>query len=549
MTGTPDTTSAGQQTADHIQREVAEILSIYTRLYPTQALSFIFYQGKDPVWGAPHVIEGPITFSPGHLNAEYLGRIHRPGAHPAVPEITVTVSIPRKPLKGEIRQTEAPWTPVRPLRALYPLSPLLYEQIRYLAEMARKRRAALRHDKISLPLGDGSGLFPATPEPGTDQRPAILVGMHWLEVGGAEKLAFDTVHWALEAGLRVIVVAGVASLQRLADKLPDHPDVSFIRLDRYLPYHLWPRYIEKLVLAENIRLIHIHHCRQLYDALPHLRATTPWVKVIDSTHIVEYADGGYPRTSGVWSNFIDTHHVISGELTDYYRDNFHVLGKVRLGRMLDRHDDSRSLPGVTMQPGQKTLRVAFIGRLYYQKRPVVVAEAFRALSVWARNNGVELTGSIVGEGPFLEAIRKLLQRRGLADSVSLLPANSDVPALLRTADILLLPSNNEGLALVCYEAIEQGCIPVSTDVGSQDEVVPAELLVPLAPRKSVQGIVTAVDNLWRDAGFMARQQAEMQRLWQRISSDPTAKEVLMPLYRAAAQAAGAQDIAQKDVQE
>lgn len=542
MTSTIEPTTAGELTAQHIEREVSEIVSIYTRLYPTQNLTFVISEGKDPAWGAPIIVEGPVTYNPGHVGANYLGHIQRPGADPAAPEVSIQVSIPRKPLPNEQKLTDAPWSPARRLGVVHRLSPTLYEQIRYLAEVARKRIAARRHTTKSLPRGDGAGLFPQARQPQTGKRPAILIAMHWLEVGGAEKLGFDTIEWALEAGLRVFVVAGVASIQRLAGKLPDSPDLTFIRLDRYLPPNLWARYVERLAREENIQAIHIHHCRQLYDALPHLRVTLPWVKVIDSTHIVEYSDGGFPRVSGVWTDFIDIHHVISRELVDYFRNTFHQIGKVRLGRMLTREDEPKSLPAPNMQAGQKTLHVVFIGRLYYQKRPVVVVEALRALSNWARKNQVEFRATMVGEGPFLGAVKALLQRYGLSDAVTLMEANADVPALLRQSDILLLPSNNEGLALVCYEAIEQGCIPISTDVGSQDEVVPADLLVPLPPRAAVRGIVAAVDKLWRDPAFIARQTAEMQRQWTAIFDDPTAKEALMPIYRAAAEQS--QDVSQ-----
>jgi glycosyltransferase involved in cell wall biosynthesis len=530
MTGTPQAMTAERMTAAHIQGEVAEIRAIYDLLYPDQNLTYLFRAGKDAIWGAPEVTHGPHTFRPGEVSANYRGMLRRPGLHPAAAEVTVDVAIPRRPLPHETTEAEAPWRGIRPLRPLQRVSPLAYEQIRYLAEMIRKKRAH-RHSTQALPLGEGAASFPRPAEPASDKRPAVLIGMHWLEHGGAEKLAFDCVNWALESGLRVFVVAGVASVQRLAGRLPDHPDLRLIRLDRYLPYELWPRYVEQLVRSENIRLVHIHHCRQLYDSLPHLRISTPWVRVIDSTHIVEYADGGYPRISGVWSEFIDLHHVISGELVDYFRDTFHLLGKVRLGRMLDRAAEPRSLPPVRMQPGQKQLHVAFVGRLFYQKRPIVAAETVAALANWARNNGVAFRASMVGEGPFLGAMRHLLQRRGLAEQVALLPANTDVPALLRQADVMILPSNNEGLALVCYEAIEQGCIPISTDVGSQDEVVPADLLVPLAPRKTVQATVAAVDDLWRDPAFNERQQAEMRRLWTRLGEDPTARELLSQVYR------------------
>ncbi|MFT4013672.1 MAG: glycosyltransferase [Paracoccus sp. (in: a-proteobacteria)] len=533
MSSTTETISADRLTREHLDREVAEIRAIYELLFPVENLTFLFRQGREPTWGQPVVTEGAPTLNSAQVDADYLGLIRRPGASPAAPHVTVSVTIPRAPLPSEIQLSEAPWVPIRPLKPLHRLWPLGYEQVRYLAEMARKRRGTRRHSRKALPFGDGAtAFFPRPAEEPPEKPPAILIGMHWLEVGGAEKLGFDCIRWALEAGLRVFVVAGVASIQRLADRLPDHPDLRFIRLDRYLPPHLWPRYVEALARSQNIRLIHIHHCRQLYDALPHLRATLPWIQVIDSTHIVEYADGGYPRSSGVWTNFIDLHHVISGELVDYYRDTFHVVGKVVLGRMLERHAVPGALPAPNFKAGQKTLHVSFIGRLYYQKRPVVVVEALRGLAAWARANGVAFSATMVGEGPFLGEVRRLLQKYALTEAVEMVAANADVPALLARSDVLLLPSNNEGLALVCYEAIEQGCMPISTDVGSQDEIVPPDLLVPLAPRAAVQRIVAAVDDMWRGQDVIDRQRDQMQRLWERIAADPTAKEVLMPLYRA-----------------
>ncbi|MBL3675508.1 glycosyltransferase [Paracoccus sp. KCTC 42845] len=407
-----------------------------------------------------------------------------------------------------------------------------YEGLRYQAEMLRRRRADRRKDKVALPLGGGSALIPRLEAPASGKRPAILIGMHWLEVGGAEKLGFDTVRWALAAGLRVFVVASVPAIQRLAQQLPDHPDVTFIRLDRYLPHLLWPRYVEKLALAQNIHAVHIHHCTPLYESLPILRARLPWIRTIDSTHIIEYANGGYPRISGVWTNYLDLQHVISRQLADYLQGSFQApASRVRLGRMLDRGKIADRPPVLRMQSRQTSLHISFIGRLFYQKRPVVVVETLHALDVWAQKNGVALTASIVGEGPYEATIRRLLARHGLAGKVTQLPGDTDVPALLERSDILLLPSNNEGLALVCYEAIGHGCIPISTRVGAHGELLPSDLLVPLAPHATVRETSALIDRMWREPGFLARQKAGLEAAWMQLSADPTAEEVLTPIYR------------------
>lgn len=515
---------------EYLQSEVSRVVSIYTCLYPTEALKFVFYEGDDPVWGAPVVIDGPFTFRPEHLGTNFLGQFDRPGTHIGAPSVTIRVSIPRQALPSELTQNEEAWLPARLLRPVYKLSPILYEKIRYQAEVIRQKQAVRKHPTVSMQCGYGRPSFPRATKPNSDKRPAILIGMHWLEMGGAEKLGFDTIEWALEAGLRVFVVTNVPAIQRLADKLPKSEDITFIRLDRYLPHALWSHYIEKLTLAENIQIIHNHHCNLLYECLPQIRANLPWVKVVDSTHIVEYTNGGYAHISGVWSNFIDIHHVISKELVGYYSDKFQVTDKVKLGRMLYNAKAPDELPQFNMSPSKKRLSVAFVGRLYYQKRPIVVVEAMRALSVWAKSHSVEFSGTIIGEGPFLDEVTLLVKRYGLVKNVKILPASSPVGDILSKSDILLLPSNNEGLALVCYEAIAEGCIPISTDVGSQNEIVPRDLLVSPEPAAAIKGIVRAVDQLWKDPEFMSRQRDALLECWSAIALDPTAKDILMPIY-------------------
>lgn len=524
------------ETSDYLRNQIDEFRGIYELLFPTQRIQYLLLEGDNAVWSAPEVIEGIHVPTPGDLGPNFLGMIQRPGQREDSPEVTIRISVPRQPLPSEIKQADAPWHPLAKLRALFALRPMAYEYIRYRADIHRKQKAEKRNKMQAMTLGEGSYLLPKPQRPKGDKRPAALIGMHWLESGGAEKLGFDTIRWALEAGLRVIVVASVPSIQRLAHKLPDHPDVTFLRLDRWLPHHLWPRFVEKLVLKENVTLVHNHHCVPLYESLPLLRTHLPWVKTVDSTHIVEHADGGYPRISGVWSNYLDVQHVISGELVKYFQDRFAAPSdRVLLGRMLDRTNDDVTMPELRLKAGQKSLHVAFVGRMYYQKRPVVAVETLRALDTWARKHGVEFSATMVGEGPFEGAVTRLLRRYGLGNKVLQLPGNTDVPALLQSSDLLILPSSNEGLALVCYEAIVNGCIPISTHVGSQNEVLTDDLLVPLEPHAAVRRTVFAVDRMWHDNDFLKRQKEGLAERWRKLSADPTAEEVLTPIYRAAAE--------------
>lgn len=520
-----------QSLEDYVRAEVEKISDIYSRRFPDRHIRMFIYLSENPVWGNPQILHHVDMVQPHHMTADCLGMVRIESASGDAPEMTVRVSIPRRPTPLEDKGDTEVWAPSgRALRSLYRASPMLYERLRFLHERRQEKRSS-NHSWSSLPAPGFSSLF-AQPVQQSDKTPAILIGMHWLEHGGAEKLGFDCIHWAREMGLRVIVVSDHAAFHRMADRLPE--DVRFIRLDRYLPQGEWAIYLENLIREENVRIIHIHHCVALYSVLAHLRAVTPWVEVIDSTHIVEYADGGFPRISGVWSNFITLHHVISRQLGTMLRQRFATGNKVALGRMLDEGREAALPERFNLDPATGKLSVAFVGRLYYQKRPLTVVLAMKALADWAKTANVAIRFDFVGEGPFAPAAEALMRRLGIADLVTRHPASADVRAILSRSDIMLLPSSNEGLALVCYEAIEQGAIPISTDVGAQSEIVPADLLVPRNPAEAVRGTLAAVQKLWTDEKFRNAQIEALRASYLALAADPTAERVVKDFYSRAA---------------
>lgn len=396
-----------------------------------------------------------------------------------------------------------------------------------LAKYAIERRWQARRVLPEPRPGQGrQGALPVAP------RPAILIALHWLEPGGAESFGIETIGWALAAGLRVVLLTERPAPDRLAARLPQSPDLTRLPLARFLPGPLWGEFLAGLAARENIVAVHIQHCAPAYAALPALRAARPGLLVIDTLHIFEHHDGGYVALSREYDQFFDIHHVISHQLEELLPDR----GRVRLGRLLP----SGSTPArFSLAPETGRLTVAFVGRMTHQKRPLLALRSIRVLARWARSAGVDLRVEVVGDGPYLEAFRRGLARAGLIGRVTLHPAGADVPAVMGRADLLLIPSANEGLALVGYEAVSHGTIPISTDVGAQSELIPPELLVPASPLGLAHRIRTIVARLWTDPAFRARAEAGLDARMQSLAADPDAEAVLMPLYRAATQGAPA----------
>lgn len=522
----------------HFHTQAEAVYRIHGPFYPNKRIRVVLRAMEQP-WGDPEgvtVIDGGTGMNV--IDDAYMGyrdfgetpeNAHEDIAH------TIIARVPRPLRPGEtVHEKTSPDFSHKPaLNRLLWKAPVLFEQLKYQYESRERKLCTQRHSHVPIPRASRRPVGKLAAPRDTAKRPAILIGFHWLETGGAEKLAFDCVQWALDAGFRVLVVAERSDVHRHAHKLPDHPDVEFIRADAYLKSDQWFGFLEALIRAENIRAVHIHHNVRLYDNLMLLKAAFPDLVIIDSTHIIEHSNGGFPRTSGVWTNYIDYHHAISRELVSFYLDHFSVSERVLLGRMLPPVDTAQEQPDpeLRLKAGQKTLRLAFVGRMVHQKRAPLVVEITRKLQKWARTQGIKIAVDMVGSGPYLDVVRHMITKANLASVITLHPPTSDVPALLGKADILILPSSNEGLALVCYEAVQNGAIPVSTDVGGQDELVPESLLVPASPLACIRDTVALVQKLATDPAFLDSCKTDTLASYRGLRADPTAQEVLTALYK------------------
>lgn len=482
--------------------DISELRRVWNLRHPAHAKRYFLYRANG-AFSAPTVIHGETSPQAQHCGGGYLGCIDEWADAPEKPRLTIFASLPRD--SDAVPEASLPG-PDDVLAAA------TAEHTQTVAAIAARDTA---HRWTPLPRKAG---FADSPPPSA-KPPALLVGMHWLNHGGAEKLAFDCIRWGIEAGLRVFVVAERPGPHPLAGRLPE--GVTFVRFDRFLPQDQWPMALENLVRAENIRVMHIHHCVPLYAALPHLKMVLPDLRIVDSTHILEHADGGFPRISGVWSRFIDTHHVISENLRGVI-EGFGAGGKTRLGRMVEPP------PPRVPRPPRETgdFRLCFVGRLVQQKRPLLLVPILSALQQLPQ----DFTLDIVGEGPLRDALMQAAERAGVAGLIRLHPADADVPALLADCDALLLPSDNEGLALVAMEAADAGAIPITTDVGAQSEMLPPELLVPADPAETVRHTVRILSRLAEDPAHADDLRDRLHGRMAALRADPSARAVMSEIY-------------------
>ena len=119
-------------------------------------------------------------------------------------------------------------------------------------------------------------------------------------------------------------------------------------------------------------------------------------------------------------------------------------------------DEKRYYPDKRETANELDFKMLFVGACAVRKGVHFALEAW--LQSPAHRNG---TFMIAGE--FLPAYAEKLSDMLSHPSVKVLGERNDVPELMRSSDILVLPSIEEGFGKVCTEAMSSGCVPLVSE--------------------------------------------------------------------------------------
>ncbi|MFB6609579.1 glycosyltransferase [Agromyces sp. NPDC056379] len=368
--------------------------------------------------------------------------------------------------------------------------PLQYDLLRQRV-LARRERGLHSRPLMRRPLTDEERAAAALPVVDGQQR-AVLVGLHWLDLGGAERWAVETVKLVRDAGFLPIVVTDRESHQPWITR-PEFDGAVVIPLSFPLDEPGDESFLRAILGDFDIAGVIVHHCAWLYDRLPLIKTWCPGVPVVDSLHIIEYAGGGYPASGVHLDPYIDLHHVISPQLADWLTGPQQVASeKVVLAPLVGLTVEQQH-SGFVDTAGD-TLRLGFVGRLVRQKRPYLFLKLLRRL----HDDGVPIRAIMHGSGELEGTVRQRIHDYGLDGLVELRDHEAPVSETLAEIDLLVVSSQNEGITLTTFEALAAGVPVLSADVGSQDTIVHDEMLVPRAPHGFVDDAAAAIAHLATD---------------------------------------------------
>lgn len=140
--------------------------------------------------------------------------------------------------------------------------------------------------------------------------------------------------------------------------------------------------------------------------------------------------------------------------------------------------------------------VGFVGNIEPIKNVMLLPQIFRQLQEGVKN----ISFVIVGDGRQLSRLKLEVSKLKVKNTFFLGRITpQEIPDVMNTLDVLILPSENEGLPLVCIEAQKCGVHVVGSKVGGIPEVIPESNCFKLDTQFN-ENIVKRINDIFKD-GF------------------------------------------------
>lgn len=313
---------------------------------------------------------------------------------------------------------------------------------------------------------------------GTGKR--VLFLFPHFEVGGADKFNLDLLGLLKEKEYALTIAATIKSPNPWHEHFYNLTSDIF-HLSNYSHDVYWLSIVRYLIESRKIEIVFVSNSYLGYYLVPMLRAEFPGVAFVDYLHACDpgWRIDGYPRISRQLSNFFDAQMVTSQYLADYnFGLNPHSSVKPSVcyinidAQKWIPNESSRKKIRRQFNISSDTVVLIYPARLENQKRPEMVVKIVSALA--KRNLNVKVLA--LGNGTLLNSFEDLINKLGLKKLFHILPPVSpeEMVEFYSAADILLLPSEYEGIALTLYEAMVMGIPAVASDVSGQSELITPE---------------------------------------------------------------------------
>lgn len=138
--------------------------------------------------------------------------------------------------------------------------------------------------------------------------------------------------------------------------------------------------------------------------------------------------------------------------------------------------------------------VGMITVLRYAKGTQILAEAVKRL----KNEGLIMHAVIVGDGPARSFLESVIVSLGVQDQFTITGHREDVPDLMRSLDIVAIPSFHEAIPQAGLQALATGVPVVASDVGGIPSIIQNGITGRLVVAQDAASLATTLRATWEE---------------------------------------------------
>jgi sugar transferase (PEP-CTERM/EpsH1 system associated) len=236
--------------------------------------------------------------------------------------------------------------------------------------------------------------------------------------------------------------------------------------------------------------------------------------------------------------FVSRYVAVSKDLANWLRETVHVperkISQIYNGvdsvKFQPRHGlDRTGLPKGFAGPD--SLVIGSVGRMAEVKNFPSLVRAFMCLASVSSDMADRVRLVIVGDGVARQACLDLLDQSGLSKLAWLPGERSDVAEIMRSLDVFVLPSLNEGISNTILEAQASGLPVIATRVGGNVELVEENVNGLLVEPNDEEGLARALQGYFENPALSKRHGAIARSRVEHAFSIPAMVQSYETVYR------------------
>ena len=309
----------------------------------------------------------------------------------------------------------------------------------------------------------------------THDKIHVMMLIPWMEMGGADLFNLDVVRRIDKEKFEMSILTTVPGESTWRQRFEEYVTDIF-ELPSFLDQENYAEFISYFIKSREIDVLFLTNSYYGYYLVPWLRKNFPDLVILDYVHMEEWywRNGGYARTSGVMGNILEKTYVCNERTRQVLINDFNrqpdSVETLYIGVDAEKYDANKVESGVVREQlkiAETRPIILFPCRMHPQKRPFLMLE----IAQQVRKEISNIAFVAVGDGPQLEELQKVCKEKQLEQTIYFAGRAEDMLPYYKDADITLICSLKEGLALTAYESLSMEVPVVSSDVGGQKELI------------------------------------------------------------------------------